>query len=307
MASLAGYSRGASHAGSWYSASGAALDAQLGGWLGAAETDSVAGMNAGGAAPRVAAVIAPHAGYSYSGPCAAFAYAAVQPRAVERVFVLGPSHHFFLDTCALPSAARLETPLGALEVDLATVAELRAKAPAMFAAMTREQDEEEHSIELHLPYVARVLQGQRFKVVPVLVGSLDDAAERRVGQLLAPYLEDPKTLFVVSSDFCHWGQRFRFTARDAEGGDIASSIERLDRRAMRIIESKDARAFQAYLRETRNTICGRHPITVLLCALQASSRAFDVRFTHYAQSSRCAAPHDSSVSYASAVVRDLST
>jgi AmmeMemoRadiSam system protein B len=72
--------------------------------------------------------------------------------------------------------------------------------------MSLETDEDEHSIEMHLPYVYKVFENHldRVKIVPILVGALTETTERQYGQLLAPYLEDPENLFIVSTDFCHW-------------------------------------------------------------------------------------------------------
>ena len=74
--------------------------------------------------------------------------------------------------------------------------------------MTQSVDEEEHSIEMQLPYVAKVMEGSRdsFTIVPILVGSLKESNEIEYGKLLSKYLADPSTLFVISSDFCHWGR-----------------------------------------------------------------------------------------------------
>lgn len=71
---------------------------------------------------------------------------------------------------------------------------------------------------------------------------------------------------------------------------------------MALIEAQDAAAFQAYLRETGNTICGRHPTALLLHALQRCAARHTVRFSKYDQSHRCTSEQDSSVSYAAAVV-----
>jgi hypothetical protein len=102
-------------------------------------------------------------------------------------------------------------------------------ASGEFEVMSLEADEDEHSIEMHLPYVARVMQGQRdFTVVPVLVGSLSPEKEAKYGRIFAKYLNDPSCLFVVSSDFCHWGQRFRYTYYDDKKGEIHESIKALD-------------------------------------------------------------------------------
>lgn len=70
--------------------------------------------------------------------------------------------------------------------------------------MSRSTDEDEHSIEMHLPYVRKAFEGKDIKIVPILVGSLRTEDEATFGALLAPYLEREDTFTVVSSDFCHW-------------------------------------------------------------------------------------------------------
>ncbi len=74
--------------------------------------------------------------------------------------------------------------------------------------MSQSVDEEEHSIEMHLPYVAKVMESRRgqFSIVPVLVGALKEDREKEYGQIFSKYLADPSNLFVISSDFCHWGK-----------------------------------------------------------------------------------------------------
>lgn len=67
-----------------------------------------------------------------------------------------------------------------------------------------------------------------YTVIPILVGSLSPDREAHYGKILSKYLSDPSNLFVISSDFCHWGQRFRYTHYDKSCGDIYQSIQRLD-------------------------------------------------------------------------------
>lgn len=69
----------------------------------------------------------------------------------------------------------------------------------------------------------------QFTIVPIMVGSLSVDSEALYGEILAPYLADPQNLFVISSDFCHWGQRFRYTYYDESCGPIHKSIENLDK------------------------------------------------------------------------------
>lgn len=172
------------------------------------------------------------------------------------------------------------------------------------------------------------------KIVPILVGSISASSEASFGQLLAPYLADPATLFVVSSDFCHWGTRFRFTHYKPPGDGpavslgrsssvqpdatkpIHESIRQLDQEGMDAIKFGDGaktaadahKAFSGYLKETKNTICGRHTIGVLLGAVaelkKGGGQGLGLEWTRYEQSSECLSVRDSSVSYASAVVSE---
>jgi AmmeMemoRadiSam system protein B len=280
-----------SHAGSWYEKKDDVLGGQLSSWLEAA----------GEAHRNARAIISPHAGYSYSGPTAAFAYKylhAARAR-VKKIFILGPSHHEHVQ-CELTGCTTYNTPFYPLVVDKAVVAALQATE--LFGQMRLSVDEAEHSIEMQLPYIAHIMTGLEFTVVPILVGSLSFEQEAKFGAVLAPYLQDASNFFVISSDFCHWGKRFSYTHYTKADGAIYQSIEKLDRAGMSLIEAQDTGRFAEYLQQYRNTICGRHPIGVLLQALQCGPGTFETSFVRYAQSSRCISTNDSSVSYAAAVV-----
>lgn len=155
-----------------------------------------------------------------------------------------------------------ETPLGRLTIDKAVVNEL--ENTGKFQEMTLDVDEREHSIELQLPFIAKVMYGHEYTVVPVLVGNLFFQGEVDYGLLFGPYLADPDNLFVISSDFCHWGLRFRHQYMDPDCKDIGESIEKVDRRGMELIAAEDVMGFATYLQQTKNTICGRHPIAILM-------------------------------------------
>lgn len=287
--------RRASHAGSWYTANGSELGNELDHWLSEATVSH----------SPARAVIVPHAGYFYSGSTAAYAYRQVDPNRTRRVFILGPSHHVHLTGCALSATQTYKTPLYDLTIDSQVYGELYGTG--QFEEMSLSTDEDEHSIEMHLPYIAKVMESRRgqFTIVPVLVGSLSLDLERSYGQIFARYLANPDNLFVISSDFCHWGQRFKYTYYNKSHGEIWESIEKLDRQGMEIIQSMNHVAFNEYLKQFHNTICGRHPIGVLLGMITAlrqngNGHKFELNFVRYAQSSRCVTMKDSSVSYASA-------
>jgi AmmeMemoRadiSam system protein B len=125
------------------------------------------------------------------------------------VFLLGPSHHHYTRGCLLSPHDSYATPLGPAPIDTGVYQELLATG--QFEVMTPGVDEAEHSLELHLPYIVEVMKGRPFTLVPIMIGAVSGGSEARYGGLLAPYLDDPDNLFVVSSDFCHWGSRFSYT------------------------------------------------------------------------------------------------
>ncbi|KAJ6732284.1 hypothetical protein OIU79_003418 [Salix purpurea] len=167
-----------SHAGSWYTDNPKKLEEELEGWL------SATGLTK---SPDVRGVIAPHAGYSYSGRAAAYAFGNIDPTNITRLQFT-------------------KLPIGDLPIDLEVIEEL--KATGKFELMDLQVDEAEHSMEMHLPYLAKIFEGHPVKVVPILVGSLHANNEAMYGRLLAKYVDDPTNFFSVSSDFCHWGSRY---------------------------------------------------------------------------------------------------
>ncbi|EEH04593.1 DUF52 domain-containing protein [Histoplasma capsulatum G186AR] len=214
-------SREATHAGSWYSDHEPTLSSQLEKWL-AQVPDELPGI---GRLPIAGArvIIAPHAGYAYSGPCAAWAYKALDLSKAKRIFLLGPSHHHHLSTLALPQLTSYKTPLSPdplpLDTDLITHLLSTTSTNPHFTTMSPPVDSAEHSLELHLPYIHHLLRtlyptrapAAYPRLVPMMVGSTSPATEAAFGALLAPYLADDTNAFVVSSDFCHWGLRFGYT------------------------------------------------------------------------------------------------
>lgn len=217
--------REASHAGSWYSSNGTQLAAQLDAWLSEVPEDALGNEKLPLPGSRV--VISPHAGYAYSGPCAAWAYRSLDLSKAKRIFILHPSHHHHLRTAALPVVQAYETPLSSepLLLDLELIQELsKLSMPSSnqtikFTTMSQSIDEAEHSSEMQLPYIHRLLQklypGQPTSayppLVPIMIGAASASTEEALGKMLAPYIADESNTFVISSDFCHWGSRFGYT------------------------------------------------------------------------------------------------
>lgn len=146
-------------------------------------------------ARRPKALIVPHAGYIYSGPIAASAFARIAPfgESIERVVLVGPAHRVFVQGLVSPGATRLRTPLGELEVDTDALA-LLSGVPVDARAHARE-----HSLEVELPFLQRVCP--RAKLVP-LAGTRADPAF--VAGALETLWGGDETLIVISSDLSHY-------------------------------------------------------------------------------------------------------
>ncbi|KAK4741547.1 hypothetical protein SAY87_025135 [Trapa incisa] len=297
--------RRASQAGLWYTDNPKKLSEELEGWLQACGLEK---------SPDVRGVIAPHAGYYYSGRAAAYAFGNIDPSKISRIFLLGHSHHHYTSWCALSTATLYKTPIGDLPIDLEAIINNsitplchriieELKATGKFESMNLQVDEDEHSMEMHLPFLAKVFEGFPVKVVPILVGVVKPDNEAMYGRLLSKYVDDPNNFFSISSDFCHWGSRFNYQHYDKTYGAIHKSIEALDRMGMDIIEMGDPDAFNQYLSKYRNTICGRHPICVFLHMLKNSSTKIKIKFLRYEHSSQCKSMKDGSVSYACAAAK----
>ena len=182
--------RPAAVAGMFYSASSAELGRQVDELLAAAASRS--------RAPAPKALIVPHAGYVYSGPIAASAYAQIRSQRgrIRRVVLLGPVHRVPVRGLALPGVESFATPLGEVPVDAEAVAALRdlpqvIESPLAHAA--------EHSLEVQLPFLQRALG--EFSLLPLAVG---DASAEEVAEVLDRLWGGDETLVVVSSDLSHY-------------------------------------------------------------------------------------------------------
>jgi AmmeMemoRadiSam system protein B len=202
--------RPAAVAGAFYPRERGALAAQLSSYLAAARP---------AAGPPPKAVIAPHAGYIYSGPVAGSVYARLAPLKgrIRRVVLVGPAHRVYVRGAAVPSATAFASPLGEVALDAGALASLRALA---FVEESDRAHALEHSLEVHVPFLQAVLG--EFGLVPIVVG---DASREEVAQLLETVWGGEETLVVVSSDLSHYHPYEEARARDRV---TAEAILRLD-------------------------------------------------------------------------------
>ena len=186
------------------------------------EVDSFLALHRGSAdSRRVAALIVPHAGYYYSGNVAASAYMALNPKQpYKRIFLLGPSHHEWLDGASVNTEADYyATPLGNVKVDRETGKKLTtdytdctdSSSTTNFTNFTNydsvffyrpEAHDREHCLEVQLPFLQRRL-GDVPPIVPIIISTNDFQKLSRMAEALKPYFTD-ENLFIVSSDFSHY-------------------------------------------------------------------------------------------------------
>jgi len=194
------------------------------------------------------AVIAPHAGYIYSGPVAASIYARIATARdrIKRVVLLGPSHRVAFQGVAASSADYFDTPLGKIRIDKQALHDLSGLPQVQ---ILDEAHVQEHSLEVHLPFLLTVIDD--FQLVPLVVG---DVNYSEVAEVIEQLWGGDETLIVVSSDLSHYHD-YR-------------TAQMMDRQTSDAIEALDADAI------SYDQACGRVPVGgLLLAARQHGLRA----------------------------------
>ena len=211
---------------------------------------------------NAAALIVPHAGYYFSGSVAASAYMSIPAdKSYKRIFLLGPSHHEWLDGASVNTEAdRYATPLGEVEVDHETAQKL-TQADSVFT-YRQEVHDREHCLEVQLPFLQRRF-GNVPPIVPIIISTNDFRKLKRMAEVLKPYLTEDN-LFIISSDFSHYPSYDDAIEVDAKTG--------------KAIESSDVEQFIAAIEENAESgirhlstsACGEFPIITLMLMLEGN-------------------------------------
>lgn len=279
--------RASALAGAWYPGEPTQLAEYVDGLLDSAEIESAETET------PIRALIVPHAGYQYSGSTAAEVFALVRGREYKRVIVLAPAHRSGFRGLSIAGVDAYETPLGAVSLDGPAVAELRKSD---LVGSDPKAHAREHAIEIELPMMQRALK-PGWRLVPVLVGRLEDDGYRKTAELLRS-LVDEDTLLVVSSDFTHFGPRFGYMPFELDR-ETPDRIRALDDGAIERILVADATRFLDYQSETGITICGYRPLALLLHMMPGDAR---VQRIAYATSGELTGDWGNSVSYVGMLV-----
>lgn len=214
----------------------------------------------------VSTIIAPHAGYPYSGPTAGWAFRRIQGMAPRRVVLLGPSHHFRFRGVSLYTEGTFESPLGLVPVDH----EFMTRLANAFGNMCPSAHVPEHALEVELPFLQTVLE-PGYTIVPVLFGGYPSAEHRAVAEFLADHL-DPGDLILASTDLSHF-----LTEPEAN---------QIDRHSLDTVLAGDPEALATGLRDGSCSLCGCTAVVVALATanlLEARSRTeWDYRTSAWA-------------------------
>ncbi len=237
----------------------------------------------GGERRRALGLLAPHAGYVYSGRCAGLGYARVA--LTETVILLGVNHRGVGAELAVDGNDRWETPLGLVEVDSGLRSRLIASSPLF--RVDSEAGRLEHSLEVQVPFIQHAGPGTRILPVTVGAGRLEDLLE--AGAAIGELFRDHAGLtMVASSDMSHY--------------IAAERARELDFMAIERMQQLDAEGLYRVVRDQRISMCGVAPAVIMLGAARRAG-ATQAELVCYANSGDVSGDMDEVVGYASLVVR----
>ncbi len=225
-------------AGSWYPGSASALASTIDGFLAAVDEGPVEGELKG--------LISPHAGYSYSGGVAAYAYQQLKGQTYTTVVIVSPIHQYYRGRYLVTGHQYYETPLGLVQVDADLVSKLDEEVELTFV----EQDAE-HSLEIQLPFLQHMLG--EFTLLPVMMGDQELRACRELSAAVTKVLGEDNALLVASSDLAHLHDYQEVVAHD--------------RYVQKFVSDFDPEGLASSLAKNEAQACGGGPIvTVMLAA-----------------------------------------
>jgi len=230
-------------AGAWYPSDAAKLRAMVQGFLAKAEKITARG--------KLVALIAPHAGYDYSGRVAGQAYKLLEKQRIDTVVVLAPSHRAPFAGVAVYDAGGFRTPLGVMELDNEFIATLKAKEPRV--SFIEEAHRQEHAVEIQIPFL-QVVQPNA-KLVPLVVAEQNPELCQALAKALAQTIGESKNksvLLVASSDLSHYHER--------------QAAKALDDKVLESVKQFDPEMFLRNLVDKKCEACGAAPILTIMYA-----------------------------------------
>ena len=266
-------------AGQWYPGDPDRLGREVEGFVAASQLPPIPG--------EVVAVMAPHAGHRFSGPVAGYAFAALRGLSPELVAVISPMHYPYLEPLLTTAHSAYATPLGAIPADVPAVAALDGLLQERLGfGLVRVANDPEHSLEIELPFLQRVLNGS-FHLLPVMVRDQNARTAQALGESLAEGLEGRHALLVASSDLSHYYPQEMANSLDAE---MLRQVAAFDPQGVIHIEEAG-----------KGFACGRGAVAAVLWAAR-SLGANHVQILRHATSGDVTGDYSQVVGYGAAVI-----
>jgi AmmeMemoRadiSam system protein B len=235
----------------------------------------------------VVGIIVPHAGHTYSGPVAGFAFKAIQGLKPELVVVISPMHQPYLQSFLTCGHNAYRTPLGTISIDNESVSALSEALEASTGfRLTPVRNDQEHSLEIELPFLQRSLSGE-FRLLPIMIREVSAQAVEALGRTLAKIISGRSALLVASSDLSHFYDQLQ--------------AEQLDAEMLHQVESFNPAGVLQAEEEGKGFACGRNAIAAVLWAAQEMG-ANKVTVLNHATSGDVTGDYSGVVGYAAAII-----
>ncbi len=239
---------------------------------------------------KILGIIAPHAGYIYSGPVAAWSYKAIEGRKFDTVIILGPSHFYPFKGISVFKQGAFSVPSGRLDIDSDTASDI---LKLDFAGFEPKAFDREHSIEVELPFIIQVLGkvnpvrkefSNSVKIVPVVLGFIDYSQAGKLADILIKISKKKKILVIASTDLSHYYPY--------------KTAVKIDKKTLEYIKALNPSDFWNEAKSRKIEACGYTAVTVLLDYL--SKQNAEIKILKYANSGDTSGFLDKVVGYASA-------
>jgi AmmeMemoRadiSam system protein B len=250
---------------------------------------------------NVIGLISPHSCYTVCLRTAATGYGRINPDHFDTIILLGTCHYRQLNSCLVSDAIIAKTPFGDLSID--TESCHRLCEHDFFDLMTKEIDDTEHSLEMQYPLIKWVFGDRPIKLIPILVGTLNEEREKSIAATLRPLIKSDRTFFVISSDFTHWGEIFKYSKMASARKPLSQQFRLHDEKAQNVITQFNVDHFRFLIEETRGSICGCYSICLIISILDR--RRYQAVTVDRSELCTLTSPKDFSISFISMIFRKI--
>jgi len=266
-------------AGRWYPADPNNLAESIDGYIQAAQIPELDG--------EVLALISPHAGHIYSGPVAGYCFAAIKDLQPDLVIIVSPFHAYDDGSILTTAHQAYQTPLGLIPIDQDKLQELEsALLEKTGVTLSRVRDDDEHAIEILLPFFQRALS-RSFRILPLMIQNQDPSLMQALGHILAKLIIEGKTILAASSDLSHF-----HTGEEAR---------KLDQTMIDQIISLDPTGLYKAQNAGSGSACGLGPLAAVIWAAKETG-PIKIHHLNYAHSGDITGDNTRVVGYTAAVI-----